>query len=167
MAVYMPLDAKHYTGCCQHPGCHGLTSCCDPRQRPCARRRRHKRLHHPGFHQPRRPSVLAARRTSALTMTRTTSSTMPLLLLSTCSAECSDWLAFGLWTPIVPRTLSLALKNICAGKDTENVAFNDCQWISEVVEDVSMIKNFIMNHNMISSMLVSVDSEGSRCSAMC
>ncbi|XP_028104489.1 uncharacterized protein LOC114303554 [Camellia sinensis] len=54
------------------------------------------------------------------------------------------------WTPCVVHTLNLALKNICAAKNVENnsVAFEECNWISEIVGDVMMIKNFICNHSM-------------------
>ncbi|CAL5395559.1 unnamed protein product [Camellia sinensis] len=39
------------------------------------------------------------------------------------------------WTPCVVHTLNLALKNICAAKNVENnsVAFEECNWISEIV----------------------------------
>ncbi|XP_028089826.1 uncharacterized protein LOC114290141 [Camellia sinensis] len=54
------------------------------------------------------------------------------------------------WTPCVVYTLNLALKNICAAKNVTNnsVAFKECNWISEIVGDVMMIKNFICNHSM-------------------
>ncbi|CAL5383489.1 unnamed protein product [Camellia sinensis] len=54
------------------------------------------------------------------------------------------------WTLCVVHTLNLALKNICAAKNVENnsVAFEECNWISEIVGDVMMIKNFICNHSM-------------------
>ncbi|XP_058759672.1 uncharacterized protein LOC131632983 [Vicia villosa] len=54
------------------------------------------------------------------------------------------------WTPCVVHTLNLALKNICAAKNivgNENV-YNECNWITEVVDDVSFIKTFIMTHSM-------------------
>ena len=46
------------------------------------------------------------------------------------------------WTPCVVHTLNLALKNICAPKNAEGneVAFEQCGWISEVVEDAMFIK---------------------------
>jgi hypothetical protein len=50
------------------------------------------------------------------------------------------------------HTLNLALKNICASKEIENVLYTEFQWISEVIGDASMIKNFIMNHSMRLSM---------------
>jgi hypothetical protein len=46
-------------------------------------------------------------------------------------------------TPYVVHTLSLVLKNICAVKnidENENV-YNECNWITEVVDDVSFIKD--------------------------
>ncbi|XP_058212956.1 uncharacterized protein LOC131324830 [Rhododendron vialii] len=54
------------------------------------------------------------------------------------------------WTPCVVHTLNLALKNICAPKQTRGTAFayNDCKWITSIVDDVADIKNFIMNHSM-------------------
>ncbi|KAK1591824.1 hypothetical protein Q3G72_014238 [Acer saccharum] len=54
------------------------------------------------------------------------------------------------WTPCVVHTLNLALKNICAAANTENnyLAYKECNWITDVVGDVSQIKNFIMNHGM-------------------
>jgi hypothetical protein len=53
-------------------------------------------------------------------------------------------------TPYVVHTLSLDLKNICAVKnidENENV-YNECNWITEVVGDVSFIKKFIITHFM-------------------
>ena len=54
------------------------------------------------------------------------------------------------WTPCVVHTLNLALKNICATKNVENntLVFEECSWISDMVGDVMMIKNFITNHSM-------------------
>nr|KYP42848.1 hypothetical protein KK1_035735 [Cajanus cajan] len=54
------------------------------------------------------------------------------------------------WTPCVVHTLILALKNICAAKNTERneVAYVECNWITQVVDDVSFVRNFIMNHSM-------------------
>ncbi|KAG6510371.1 hypothetical protein ZIOFF_028381 [Zingiber officinale] len=44
--------------------------------------------------------------------------------------------------------------NICAPTDSlqNKEAFDECKWIAEVANDASMIKNFIMNHNMRLSM---------------
>ncbi|KAG6521801.1 hypothetical protein ZIOFF_018934 [Zingiber officinale] len=59
------------------------------------------------------------------------------------------------WIPCVVHTLNLALKNICAPTDSlqNKEAFDECKWIAEVANDASMIKNFILNHNMRLSML--------------
>ena len=48
------------------------------------------------------------------------------------------------------QTLSLSLKNICTVKNTKAyaVAYAQCSWITEVSNDVLIIKNFIMNHFM-------------------
>jgi len=46
------------------------------------------------------------------------------------------------------HTLNLALKNICAPRDAEDELHDEFQWISEVIADASMIKNYIMNHSM-------------------
>ncbi|XP_027364746.1 uncharacterized protein LOC113871850 [Abrus precatorius] len=54
------------------------------------------------------------------------------------------------WTPCVVHTLNLALKNICAARNidgNENV-FNECHWITLLVDDASFIKTFIMTHSM-------------------
>ncbi|XP_061367322.1 uncharacterized protein LOC133310406 [Gastrolobium bilobum] len=58
------------------------------------------------------------------------------------------------WTPCVVHTLNLAVKNICSAKNVENnqIAYEECSWISDIVGDVSAIKNFIMNHSMRLSM---------------
>ncbi|KAK7273846.1 hypothetical protein RIF29_14910 [Crotalaria pallida] len=54
------------------------------------------------------------------------------------------------WTPCVVHTLSLALKNICAPKNTDKneVADAACHWITQVGDDCSYVRNFIMNHSM-------------------
>ncbi|BAS94024.1 Os05g0414400, partial [Oryza sativa Japonica Group] len=57
------------------------------------------------------------------------------------------------WTPSVAHSLSLALENICAAKNAENVVFKDCHWISEVIGDAKMINDFISNHSMVLSMI--------------
>lgn len=55
------------------------------------------------------------------------------------------------WTPCVVHTLNLALKNICAPllstRNNEDV-YSACIWIKALSEDVTWIKNFIMNHGM-------------------
>ncbi|KAG5524531.1 hypothetical protein RHGRI_031254 [Rhododendron griersonianum] len=54
------------------------------------------------------------------------------------------------WTPCVVHTLYLALQNICAVKNVKNnqVTYDECSWITIIADDVSFIKNFIMNHSM-------------------
>lgn len=54
------------------------------------------------------------------------------------------------WTPCVVHTLNLALKNICAPLRTRNNEdmYESCYWIKSISEDVTWIKNFIMNHGM-------------------
>jgi len=54
------------------------------------------------------------------------------------------------WTPCVMHTLNLALKNICATKNVEgnDVVYGECSWIIKIIDDVSFIRNFIMNHSM-------------------
>ncbi|XP_073004802.1 uncharacterized protein [Typha latifolia] len=54
------------------------------------------------------------------------------------------------WTPCIVHTLDIALKTICAAKnsDTNEIVFYECNWISVVTEEVMCIKNFIMQHSM-------------------
>ena len=54
------------------------------------------------------------------------------------------------WTPCVVYTLNLALKNICATKNTEKneVTYKECSWITRIADDASFIRVFIMNHSM-------------------
>uniref|UniRef100_A0A7N2KWX4 DUF659 domain-containing protein n=1 Tax=Quercus lobata TaxID=97700 RepID=A0A7N2KWX4_QUELO len=54
------------------------------------------------------------------------------------------------WTPCVVHTLNLALKNICAAKNTEKneVTYEECSWITRIADDASFIRVFIMNHSM-------------------
>ncbi|XP_050249987.1 uncharacterized protein LOC126697152 [Quercus robur] len=54
------------------------------------------------------------------------------------------------WTPCVVHTLNLALKNICAAKNTEKneVTYEKCSCITCVADDASFIRVFIMNHSM-------------------
>ena len=54
------------------------------------------------------------------------------------------------WSPCVVHTLNLALKNICAAKYSlhNEVAYNECQWITKIADEVSFICVFIMNHSM-------------------
>ncbi|KAG8377295.1 hypothetical protein BUALT_Bualt08G0014400 [Buddleja alternifolia] len=58
------------------------------------------------------------------------------------------------WTPCVVHTLNLAMKNICAAKNTEanEVKYEECHWITQVSGSAVMIRNFIMNHSMRLSM---------------
>ena len=54
------------------------------------------------------------------------------------------------WTTCVVHTLNLALKNICAAKNTEKneVTYEECSWITRIVDNASFIRVFIMNHSM-------------------
>ena len=54
------------------------------------------------------------------------------------------------WTPCVVHTLNLALKNICRPSTiaAHEVAFEACNWITQVSDYVWFIKKFIMNHGM-------------------
>ncbi|XP_026377860.1 uncharacterized protein LOC113272191 [Papaver somniferum] len=54
------------------------------------------------------------------------------------------------WTPCVVHTLNLALKNICAAKNTEANAetFAECSWISDIISDAVFVRKFIMTHSM-------------------
>ncbi|XP_047309681.1 uncharacterized protein LOC124913102 [Impatiens glandulifera] len=58
------------------------------------------------------------------------------------------------WTPCVVHTLNLALKNICAPKNIESNedVYVECHWITEVGDKALMIKNYILNHNMVLAM---------------
>ncbi|KAL6578675.1 hypothetical protein OROMI_008891 [Orobanche minor] len=58
------------------------------------------------------------------------------------------------WTPYVVHTLNLALKNICAVKNSEANAetFQECHWITNIIGDAMSVKIFIVNHNMRLSM---------------
>ncbi|XP_074283133.1 uncharacterized protein LOC141607679 [Silene latifolia] len=54
------------------------------------------------------------------------------------------------WTPCVVHTLNLALKNICAARNTNNneETYSECHWITEIHVDALFIKNYIMTHGM-------------------
>ncbi|XP_054781912.1 uncharacterized protein LOC129289127 [Prosopis cineraria] len=54
------------------------------------------------------------------------------------------------WTLCVVHTLNLALKNICAVKNTEvsEIIYGECRWITEIRDDAVFIRTFIMNHSM-------------------
>ena len=58
------------------------------------------------------------------------------------------------WTPCVVNTLNLALKNICAAKNTKKneVTYEECSWITHIANDASFIHVFIMNHSMMLAM---------------
>lgn len=49
------------------------------------------------------------------------------------------------WTPCVVHTLNLALKCICAPKNTPSneVVYLECKWISDIAEDGFYIKFFL------------------------
>ena len=53
------------------------------------------------------------------------------------------------WTPYVVHTLNLALKNICAPKNSKRntVTYVECNWIAQIADDASFIRVFIMNHS--------------------
>ena len=48
------------------------------------------------------------------------------------------------WTPCIVHTLNLALKNICAAKNTKNneVTYKECSWITRIVDDAFFIRVF-------------------------
>lgn len=54
------------------------------------------------------------------------------------------------WTPCVVHTLNLALKNICHPRDirTNVLVYEGCAWISEIIAEVVLIRNFITKHSM-------------------
>ena len=54
------------------------------------------------------------------------------------------------WTPYVVHTFNLALKNICAAKNTEKneVTFEECSGITHIADDASFIRVFILNHSI-------------------
>jgi len=58
------------------------------------------------------------------------------------------------WTPCIVHTLNLALKNVCAAKNTEknSVVYDQCFWISQIIDDATFIKHFIVGHSMRISM---------------
>ncbi|KAL5164740.1 hypothetical protein HKD37_18G049995 [Glycine soja] len=65
------------------------------------------------------------------------------------------------WTSCVVHTLNLALKNICAAKNTEkknNVAYEECSWITQIADDAMFVKNFVMSHSMRLSIFNSFNS---------
>ena len=64
------------------------------------------------------------------------------------------------WSPCVVHTLNLALQNICAAKNTEKNRdiYHQCSWISQIVDDATFVKNFIMGHSMRLSMFNNFNS---------
>ena len=42
------------------------------------------------------------------------------------------------WTPLVVHTLNLALKNICAAKNTKKneVTYEECSWITRIADEI-------------------------------
>ncbi|XP_030936441.1 uncharacterized protein LOC115961638 [Quercus lobata] len=54
------------------------------------------------------------------------------------------------WAPCVVHTLNLALRNICAPKNSlqNEVAYNECNWIAQVSDEATFIRIFITNHSM-------------------
>jgi len=64
------------------------------------------------------------------------------------------------WTPCVVHTLNLALKNICAAKNTDKNSdiYHQCSWISQIADDATFVKNFIMGHSMRLSMFNNFNS---------
>ncbi|WCJ21049.1 hAT transposon superfamily [Euphorbia peplus] len=54
------------------------------------------------------------------------------------------------WTPCVVHTLNLALKAICAPKDSSanEETYVECGWIVEVASDAFSMKHFITNHSL-------------------
>ena len=61
-------------------------------------------------------------------------------------------------TPCVIHTLNLVLKNICVAKNTEKneVTYEECSWITHIVDDASFIHVFIMNHSMRLELFLSI-----------
>ena len=53
------------------------------------------------------------------------------------------------WSPCVVHTLNLALRNICAPKNSlqNEVAYNKCNWIAQVLDEATFIRIFIINHS--------------------
>ena len=64
------------------------------------------------------------------------------------------------WTHCVVHTLNLALKNICAAKNTKRNSdlYEEFYWISQIADDATFIKNFIMGHSMRLSMFNNFNS---------
>ena len=49
------------------------------------------------------------------------------------------------WIPYAVHILNLALQNIGVARNVENnaITFEECSWITEVVNDCQFVKNFI------------------------
>jgi len=64
------------------------------------------------------------------------------------------------WTLCVVHTLNLALKNICAAKKCErnNDTYKECFWITQIADDATFIKHFIVGHSMRLSMFNTFNS---------
>eukprot|EP00256_Glycine_max_P058118 XP_014626160.1 uncharacterized protein LOC106797012 [Glycine max] len=64
------------------------------------------------------------------------------------------------WTPCVVHTLNLALKNICAAKNTEknNEIYKECCWITQIVDGAMYVRNFIIGYSMRLSMFNSFNT---------
>ncbi|XP_075633698.1 uncharacterized protein LOC142606196 [Castanea sativa] len=54
------------------------------------------------------------------------------------------------WSPCVVHTLNLALRNICAPKNSlqNEVAYNECNWSAQVADEATFIRIFITNQSM-------------------
>ena len=54
------------------------------------------------------------------------------------------------WLDCVVHTLNLALRNICAPKNSlqNEVTYNECKWIAQVSDEATFIRIFITNHSM-------------------
>ena len=54
------------------------------------------------------------------------------------------------WSPYVVHTLNLALRNICAPKNSlqNEVPYNEFNWIAQVSDEATFIRIFITNHCM-------------------
>ena len=54
------------------------------------------------------------------------------------------------WSSCVVHTRNLALRNICAPKNSlqNEVAYNECNWIAQVSNEATFIRIFITNHSM-------------------
>ncbi|XP_075645603.1 uncharacterized protein LOC142616690 [Castanea sativa] len=54
------------------------------------------------------------------------------------------------WSLGVVHTLNLALRNICAPKNSlqNEVPYNECKWVAQVADEATFIRIFITNHSM-------------------